>query len=179
MFLVKIGLVSILFLTAALAQSNNQGDDVDKMKALAFLEGKWEGDGTIHFPDGRSYPYLIDEYAEYKVDGAALYIDGVARVEAGGEMRIVGKGMGIFYFDKTKQSYWLHHWAQDGSTFETPFVVGNNTIEYEYNEPATNERLKVRIEVSEKIRWQGTVLRHEKGNWAVVREYKMKRANSN
>jgi hypothetical protein len=70
------------------------------MKKLAFLVGKWSGEGRLERRPGEPVTLLQTEEAEYRLDGLLLVIEGTGRCVADNEPALQALGI-ISYDDET------------------------------------------------------------------------------
>ena len=169
--------VSIFFITFICygQQLNDNSVYKGKIKKLNFLFGEWDGNAKIRFSPTEEYPFTIHESASYKLDSTAFYIEGIAKIDIGGEERIVGQGLGIITYDLKANEYRMLHCEANGATFSAPVTIENNKMDY-YSTDSNGLKLHVKINVGKDGVWTETVDKYEEGKgWQLFREYTVQR----
>lgn len=83
---------------------------------LAFLVGRWEGEGWIERAPGQRHAFTQSERVERRLDGHVLVIEGVgwATVERGAPDRVTHRAFGILAHDPERDGYRMYAWRVDG-----------------------------------------------------------------
>ncbi len=93
------------------------------MKKLAFLVGKWSGEGRILRGPAGPTEFTQTENAEYKLDGLVLMIEGVGRGKADGKPS--RQALGIVSYDDASGTYRMRAY-NDGRYLETEMKLGED-----------------------------------------------------
>jgi len=160
----------LVVLTAALAQDQpppaaeqrkpptSAAEVMEKMKALEFLAGDWEGEGTYEFGPDQKRSFKIAETATPKLGGKAILIEGRGTATAdGGKEVVIHEALAILTWDAVHDKYaWLPVTAREGYV-EAHVEVSKNKIVWGFDDPR-----------GPKIRFTITV--NDKGEWSEVGE---------
>lgn len=90
---------------------------VNAMKRLSFLEGRWAGNAWIVTAPGKKSGLQHTEEATYKAGGTALSITGIGRRDG----KTVHDALVILSYDVVAAKYRMHTWIETGRMREMDF----------------------------------------------------------
>lgn len=81
----------------------------EKMKALSFLVGEWEGEGSMRMGPGEPEKASVKESIKLKLSGLAILLEGRGtRKDAAGKEDVVHESLGIISWDGQAKKYVMH-----------------------------------------------------------------------
>lgn len=108
----------VLTLTlSALAQAPPGGmASRDEMKKIAFLIGKWKGEGTIMTGPGAKHSAIINEEISPKLDGLVLMIEGkgIDKNSPSDAPRVVHHAFATLSYDASAKKFVMRAYLRDG-----------------------------------------------------------------
>ena len=138
--------------------STSAAEVMEKMKALAFLVGEWEGEGTYEFGPDQKRTFKARETVTPKVGGKAILVEGLGTmtVESGQEVP-VHEALAVLTWDAANDKYvFLPVTAREGYV-QAHVEVSEKKIAWGFDDPR-----------GPKIRF--TITLNEKGQWSEVGE---------
>lgn len=126
---------------------------MEKMKALEFMVGEWEGDGTFEFGPDEKRSFKIKETVTPKLGGKAILIEGrgTATMEGGREV-VIHEALAIMTWDAIHDKYaWLPVTAREGYV-EAHAEVSENKIVWGFDDPR-GPKMRFTITVNDKGQW--------------------------
>jgi hypothetical protein len=130
-----------------------------EMRALAFLEGRWEGTGRMGTGE-RAAEARATELVRFRADTGVLVIEGkgVARGPDGQDI-VVHQAFGVLWYDRAAARYRLRTFRRGGESMEPDVTVGEQQLTWEFTDPRAG-RIRFEIAVSAAQGWQ------ERGAWS-------------
>jgi hypothetical protein len=125
---------------------------MEKMKALEFLVGEWEGEGTYEFGDQKK-PFKVRETVTPKVGGKAILVEGrgTMTVESGQDVAI-HEALAVMTWDAVNDKYvWLPVTAREGYV-QAHAEVGDKKIVWGFDDPR-GPKIRFTITLNEKGEW--------------------------
>lgn len=101
----------IVLAGAALAQQPTGEINKEKMKALSYLAGKWEGSGSMTGPGGQKESFSQKESISYELGGTILHIRGEGFDDSGVQRH---NALGILYYDEKAAGYRMTSFLENG-----------------------------------------------------------------
>lgn len=84
-------------------------DADEKIKALSFLIGEWEGEGTMQAGPQQSEKAGVKESVKLKLSGKALLIEGLGtKKDADGKEKIIHEALAVISWDGKQNKYVMH-----------------------------------------------------------------------
>jgi hypothetical protein len=108
---------------------------LEAMKAVAFLEGRWAGEGWFQMGPGTREEFSQTEVVERKLDGGLLLIEGIGRSKAP-EPRTVHHAFAVISFDPSKKAYRFSSHIVGRPPLDVEPEVGPNTFRWGYQPQA-------------------------------------------
>lgn len=117
-----IAFVCALVPIVSVAQVPDFGGKVqaEKMKALNFLVGRWEGDAWVH-AQGRKIPVTGFEDVQLQAGGTCLMVNALWKMKAGDREIPIHEPCAMLYWDNAKNEYRML--AQLGNGLRNEFTV--------------------------------------------------------
>jgi len=136
----------------------------EKMKALSFLVGRWEGVGKIQIAAAPRVSSDVRENVQYRLSGQALLVEGLGTVksEDGKSDQPVHEAIGLITWDLAKEKYVMHVMTAKAGAVEPTVEVGDKTLVWSF---VTDGRtIRYTIKINEKGQWI------EDGEWTIKGE---------
>jgi hypothetical protein len=147
------GMVCILVVVFAMAPVRAQSPQPDTapvleaMKAVAFLEGRWAGEGWMQMGPGPKEEFSQTEIIERKLDGGLLLIEGIGRSK-GQEARKVHHAFAVISFDPSTKKYRFSSHIVGRPPLDVEPEVGPNTLSWSY-QPQPGIHIRYRITIAD------------------------------
>jgi len=150
----------LLVTTLGLAQMPDFGgkEQVEKLKALSFLEGRWEGEAWVH-ANGRKIPVKGYENVQFQAGGTCLIVNANWTMDAGGREMPIHQPCAMIFWDGTKKTYRMLAQLSNGLRNEFDVTVKDKGFVWTLNNPQAGE-----------VRYTMTLL--EDGTWHEIGEHK-------
>lgn len=124
-------IASVSLLMANQGQQPDPTVNVEAMKKISSMIGKWKGKGTYTTGPGQTESVDVNEEVQAKVGGTVLQIDGLGK---SGE-KVVHNAFGAVFYDPASKLYKIKAFIANGNNIETEFkVLGDG--KYEWGFPA-------------------------------------------
>jgi hypothetical protein len=149
----KTGWLSILVVVFAVVPLRAQSPPPDPapvleaMKAVAFLEGRWVGEGWIQMGPVAKEEFSQTEVVERKLDGGLLLIEGIGRSKAP-EAKQVHHAFAVVSFDPSKKKYRFSSHIVGRPPLDVDSEVGPNTFKWSY-QPQAGVHIRYLIKVAD------------------------------
>ena len=118
---------------------------IEAMKAVAFLEGRWTGEGWIQMGPGPKQEFSQTEVIERKLDGGLLLIEGIGRSKAS-EAKKVHHAFAVVSFDPTTKKYRFSSHVVGRPPLDVAPEVGTNTFKWSHQpQPGANIRYTITV----------------------------------
>ncbi len=127
-------------------------EQAEKMKALSFLEGSWEG--TASYYRGEQKIDLVGtEQVEYKAGGTALFVTGYHTMKRGDQVIPIHDAAAMITYDQTTQKYLMTAQLANGmkNTFE--LKVGKNSYKWEIPAELAGQKTEYEMTITPKGEW--------------------------
>ena len=123
---------------------------VNEMKKVQWLAGKWEGQGWMMFGPEEKHTFSQTETVTSKLNGILLVIEGLG---TDGESNIIHNAFAVLSFDSENQRYVMRAHKADGAFTEADALVDNNgDFIWGFNHPYAGE-LRFTIRQNNKGQW--------------------------
>jgi hypothetical protein len=126
----------------------------EAMRKIAWLEGKWQGSGTVRMPEG-THEFIQQENVSFKANGSVLLIEGLGLTKAGGAT--VHQALALISFDETTGQYQMRAVKGDGVIVDADTEVSEGI--FKWRMPVANG---AKVEYT---------LKHEGSNWVETGSY--------
>jgi hypothetical protein len=130
---------------------------VQKMQALAFLVGEWEGEAWMQMGPDRRETVRQHERVELEVGGEVLTIRGQGHV---GD-RLVHDAVASIVWDPAAQRYDMWTYRAGGGPSDPSIEVGERQVVWGFETPRGKIRFTIRLD--EQGRWSETGERSDDG----------------
>lgn len=153
----RTGWLRILVVVFAMVPARAQSPQPDPapvleaMKAVAFLEGRWAGEGWIQMGPGAKQEFSQTEVVERKLDGGLLLIEGIGRSKAP-ETKTVHHALAVVSFDPGSNKYRFSSHIVGRPPLDVAPDVGSNTFRWSY-QPQAGIHIRYTITVADGT-WQ-------------------------
>ncbi len=109
MNLVRTGILGCAVALAAPAATETRVPDAGlaAMRSIAFLEGRWEGEGTLRRGPGEPMRFTSAETVAARLDGRILTVEGSHR-DATNPERVVRNAFAVISYDEAAGRFAFH-----------------------------------------------------------------------
>lgn len=108
----------------------------EKMKVFAPWAGHWQGQGSMQMGPGPAKTSTVDEYIDFKLDGAVLLVEGIGKSLEGNENKVVHHALAVLSFDQGSNQYKFNTYLKDGRGAQAWFkVMENNNYQWGFDTP--------------------------------------------
>jgi hypothetical protein len=120
--------LALLIAVSAFAQSPrpDKAAQLEAMKKLSFLVGKWEGEATARMGPGEPIKLRQTEDVQYKLDGLVLIVEGTGRNLEGAK---VFSALATISYDDAAKSYRIRA-HNDGRFVDAPLEVSEKGFKW-------------------------------------------------
>ena len=128
---------------------------VNEMKKVQWLAGKWEGEGWMMFGPEEKHTFSQTETVTSKLNGLLLAIEGLGTVGESeeGESKIIHNAFAVLSFDSENQRFVMRAHKADGAFTEADALVDDNgDLIWGFNHPYAGE-LRFTIRQNDKGQW--------------------------
>ncbi|MBK8003486.1 MAG: hypothetical protein IPK12_05950 [Gemmatimonadetes bacterium] len=121
-----------------------------EMRALAFLEGRWEGTGHMGAGERRAEARTT-EVVRFRADTGVVVIEGrgVARGPDDQDI-VVHQAFGVLWYDRPAGRYRLRTFRRGGESLEPDITVGDHRLAWEFTDPRAG-RIRFEIDVRDQV----------------------------
>lgn len=153
----RLVLVFLLAAVAAFAQARpDKAAQIEAMKKLDFLVGKWEGEATVRMGPGEPLKLKQSEHVEYRLDGLVLLVEGTGRNPDSGAKMF--NALAAISFDDNSKTYRIRAY-NDGRYIDAPLEVTEKGFQWAIQ--AGPAKVEYTMKLNEKGEW------HEVGDATV------------
>ena len=139
---------------------------VNEMKKVQWLAGKWEGEGWMMFGPEEKHTFSQTETVTSKLNGLLLAIEGLGTSDKG-ESKIIHNAFAVLSFDSENQRFVMRAHKADGAFTEANALVDDNgDFIWGFNHPYAGE-LRFTIRQNDKGQWYeiGEVSSDDGNSW--------------
>ena len=123
---------------------------VNEMKKVQWLAGKWEGEGWMMFGPEEKHTFSQTETVTSKLNGLLLTIEGLGTV---GESKIIHNAFAVLSFDSENQRFVMRAHKADGAFTEADAIVDDKgNFIWGFSHPYAGE-LRFTIKQNDKGQW--------------------------
>ena len=143
-----IGVMLIGMISAQVSAQPSETIAKEKMKPFAHWAGHWTGEGSMQMGPGEPAKSIVDEYLEFKLDGALLQIEGIGKTPiAEKESKVVHNALAILYYDQATNQYKFDTFLKDGRNAIAWFnILAENKYQWGFDTPAGKVRYSITID---------------------------------
>ncbi len=171
-----ITIFTLILGTGALARSQSAPDPAPAIKAVktvAFLEGRWSGEGWSQMGSGPKEVFTVTETVEAKLDGAVLLIEGVGRSKSDAT-KIGHHALGVIAFDPVEKKLVFSSFMGGRPRQDLPLEVGPDSLVRSFTLP-NGGKIRYTIRVKDGV-WQEAGEYSPDGNtWQTFLEMRLTR----
>ncbi|MCO6480473.1 MAG: hypothetical protein J5I94_27775 [Phaeodactylibacter sp.] len=107
----------------------------EKMQALSWLVGEWEGEGLVVLPDGQTAPSKVREKAEWRLGGTLIVVEGVG-VRPDNPADTVHHAFGVITYNPWVKQYNVRAYKAEGLYVDAPGeVLPDGALEWRIENP--------------------------------------------
>jgi hypothetical protein len=162
--------------TGAPAWSQSAPDSkpaIDAVKTVAFLAGKWSGEGWSQMGSGPKDAFSVTETVEVKLDGAVMLIEGVGRSKSE-DAKIGHHALAVIAFDPAERKLVFSSFVGGRPRQDLPLEVGSDSLVRGFTLP-NGGHIRYTIRVKDQV-WQEQGEYSTDGNtWQTFLEMRLKR----
>lgn len=140
--------VLIIIPTVIIGQSN-KSLKMEMMKKVAFLEGKWKGEGWYASNKNKKFYFNQTEDVQPELNGLILRIEGIGKTKE--NEKIFHHAFAVIYYDSDDQTLKMHSY-KGGEFLETDAMINENG-EFVWGFDIKNGKLRYTIGLNEKGQW--------------------------
>jgi hypothetical protein len=169
--LVVLSVLSVVLassIPAVAAEASDPG--LEAMKAVAVMEGRWEGGGWMRMGPGEPERSVGEETVESRLDGRVLVIEG--KHWTPDRSRVVHHAFAVLSYDAAKKEYRFSTHLANGRSGDYPLRVEDGAIIWEMDSPGGRIRYTIRIEGD---RWHEVGHIERQGQWSQFFEMDLRR----
>lgn len=155
-------------ITAVAAEAPDPG--LGAMKAVAMLEGRWEGGGSMRQGPGEPDRFVGEETVESRLDGRVLLIEG--KHWTPDRSRVVHHAFAVVSYDPAKQGYRFSSHLANGRGGDFPGRMEDGAFIWEMDTPGGRIRYTIRIDGD---RWHEVGHIERQGQWSQFFEMELRR----
>ncbi|MDO8632024.1 MAG: hypothetical protein Q7R41_16185 [Phycisphaerales bacterium] len=150
--------VLILAFTSLIAQTSGLNDKnspvAEKMKALSFMVGEWEGEGWMQMGPQERKTVKVKESVRLKLSGMALLVEGrgTSKTSEGGEGTVVHEALAVISWDSKKEQYSMRAITAKAGAVDPKIEVGDKSMVWSFDTPVGGA-VRYSIKVNEKGQW--------------------------
>ena len=142
---------------------------VEEMKKVQWLAGKWEGEGWMMFGLEETHTFFQIETVTSKLNGLLLVIEGLGTVGTSDEEEstIIHNAFAVLSFDSKNQRFVMRAHKEGGAFTEADALVDDNgDFIWGFNHPFAGE-LRFTIKKNDKGQWYeiGEVSNDDGNSW--------------
>ena len=126
----------------------------EKMKALSFLVGEWEGTGSMQMGPGPKMNSKVKESVQFRLSGSALLVEGLgtARVSESGPEQNVHEAIALITWDPKQNKYVMHAMTAKAGHVEPTLEVGDKSLVWSFDS-GTGGKVRYTIKINDKGQW--------------------------
>lgn len=154
---------AVITMATATAQGPQGGTaSREEMKKLAFLLGKWKGEGTMMTGPGAKHAAIVNEEITPKLDGLVLMIEGkgIDKTSPPDAPRIVHQAFATLSYDVSAKKFVMRAYLRDGRYVNADATVNEKgALIWGFELPGIG-KVRYTIEINAKGQW------HEVGEFS-------------
>ncbi|MEJ8803890.1 hypothetical protein [Pontibacter sp. H249] len=122
----------------------------EKMKALNWITGKWQGQGWMSYGPNQKHTFTQTEDIQYKLDNTVMQIEGLGKKDG----KTIHDALALMTYDINKGAYTFHSYTSEGryQTDADVTVEDKKFIWQMNNNP--NRQIRYTIWLDDKNQWQ-------------------------
>lgn len=114
-------LLAVALAVSAFGQARpDKAAQIEAMKKLSFLAGKWEGEATVRMGPGEPVKVKQTEDVQYRLGGTILLVEGTGHSAATGAQ--VFNALGVISYDEVAKAYKIRAYTE-GRIADSPLEV--------------------------------------------------------
>lgn len=145
-------ILCLLLSQVALAQAPNSPKATvqEKMEALNWITGKWQGQGWMSFGPEQKHTFTQTEDIRYKLDNTVLQIEGLGK----NNNRTIHDALALMTYDAARGQYTFHSYTAEGRhQTDAAVTVEDKKFTWQMNS-GPNRKIRYTIWLDEQNRWQ-------------------------
>lgn len=149
------------------------------MQRLSFLEGRWEGTGTMSLGPGQKADAKVVEVGQFKLQKSVFMLEGTGQAEMpDGSKRNVHDALGLISYDTKAEAFRLRTYRAGGEVLDPTIKVDDRKIVWSFKDPVRGNQIRFTLKV-EGDRWTevGEVMTAP-GQWFAFFEMNLKRVST-
>ena len=153
----------------------------EKMKIFAHWAGHWQGEGSMQMGPGATKTSTVDEYIDFKLEGAVLMVEGIGKAMEGNENKVVHHALAILSFDQVSNQYKFNTYLKDGRGTQAWFkITEDNKYQWGFDTPNGKIKYSITIDAS-KNTWNeiGEFSNDSGTTWLKFFEMNLEKVNTN
>ena len=163
---------------AAQPQDPQIAVQLEAMKKVDFMVGKWKGEGWVEMPGSPRETFTQTEHVQKKLDGLALLVEGhgTSKVPGKDEEVTVFRAIGLVTYDVEGKIYRFAAGSTQGRHGYNEGRLVDGGWEWTYPVPQVGGRVRYTIKLTDKGDWHevGEFSRDEK-TWRKFHEMTLRR----
>ena len=150
--------VLTLAFASLIAQTGGLNDKnspvAEKMKALSFMVGEWEGEGWMQMGPQERKTVKVKESVRLKLSGKALLVEGLgtSKTSEGGEETVVHEALAVITWDSKKEQYSMRAITAKAGAVDPKVEVDGQSLVWSFDTPVGGA-VRYMIKLNEKGQW--------------------------
>jgi len=150
--------VLTLAFASLIAQTGGLNDKnspvAEKMKALSFMVGEWEGEGWMQMGPQERKTVKVKESVRLKLSGKALLVEGLGTLKTseGGEETVVHEALAVITWDSKKEQYSMRAITAKAGAVDPKVEVDGQSLVWSFDTPVGGA-VRYMIKLNEKGQW--------------------------
>jgi len=148
----------VLIIVSLAAQTGGPNDRnspvVEKIKALSFMVGEWEGEGWMQIGPQERKTVKVKESVRLKLSGKALLVEGLgtSKTSEGGEETVVHEALAVITWDPKKEQYSMRAITAKAGAVDPKVETDGTSIVWSFETPVGGA-VRYSIKINEKRQW--------------------------
>jgi hypothetical protein len=170
--ILALSLMMASFIPAGAAEAPAGAPDpgLEAMKAVAMMQGSWEGGGWMRRGPGEPDRFVGEETVETRLDGRVLLVEG--KHWTPDRARVVHHAFAVLTYDQAKKGYRFSTQLANGRGGDFPARMEDGAFIWEMETPGGRTRYTIRIDGD---RWHEVGHIERQGQWAQFFEMELRR----
>lgn len=146
------------------------------MAKLSFLEGKWEGTGTMTTGPNQKNDAKVLEVGSYKLQGTVFMVEGtgVAKMPDGSEKN-VHDALGLISYDAKTNKYRMRTYRAGGEVLDPEITLKDQTIVWRFKDPTRGTKIRFTLTVKNNVWTEVGEANVDRDQWFKFFEMNLKR----
>lgn len=164
----------VVFASPAFAQPPTGEVQRAAIKKLDFWVGTWKGTAKAFFGE-QSRESTLTETVQSKVGGTALLVEGLGKMTAEGQERVVHNAMAVVSWDEKSKTYRFKHYTMQGRSGESELKTVEGGFVWELREEGSPVVIRFTIKIDGKTWHEVGEMTRDGKSWQKVIEFSLEK----